>query len=373
MKPVAYGWILLSLIVAMSGCSLQSTPSATPASRPVVTLSSPAPGEPLELGQEISIQSTSVDSTGIARVELLVNGETVWVDANAQPQPNTPFIVAQPWQPQTPGRYIIQARAYNMDNAFGESLPLAVEVGSAVAEVIPAAPTATATAPGRIATATRRRPANTPQAPTPEESEETPVEEPTETPTEEPEGTPTPSPTPTPTPPPQEFEPTGLEPEGRFLDIWFELGGGDSRLGYPTEPEIADREYAQQYFEKGLMFWWDNPQNPDIIWVIDSPNADWQSGATSNRYSDTWKSADGEINCEEARETGPVRGFGKLWCERPELQTRLGRPREPERGSGGVPPYAQVQFFQGGVILHNPANAEVYVLFDQGDWQRFEY
>lgn len=160
MKPLSYGWILLSLIgIILPGCSLQeSPPSTSSASRPVVSLSSPVAGEPLEAGQEIKVQSTSVDPAGIARVELLVNGEAVWVDANAQPQPNAPFIVAQPWQPQTPGRYIVQARAYTVDNTPGESPPLSVEVVSAIAEVTPATPTATAPAPGRIATAT---PANT--------------------------------------------------------------------------------------------------------------------------------------------------------------------------------------------------------------------
>jgi hypothetical protein len=121
------------------------------------------------------------------------------------------------------------------------------------------------------------------------------------------------------------------------------------------------------------MYWWDNPDNPDTIWVLDTPAADWRSGKSSNRYDDTWQAADGDVSCEQAREGGPVRGFGKLWCERPELQSRLGHPREPERGSGGAPPYAQVQFFQGGVIIYNPANAEVFVLFEQGDWQRFDY
>jgi len=55
------------------------------------------------------------------------------------------------------------------------------------------------------------------------------------------------------------------------------------------------------------------------------------------------------------------------------LQTRLGNPRDYEGGSSGNPPFAHVQFFQGGVMIYNPLNAEVFVLFDQGDWQRFGY
>src|SRR5262245_49400866 len=99
MKPwqYFYGSLLLSLILAVSSCSLrENTPAAGQAGQPVVTISNPKPGEQVQPGQEIKVQSTAIDPAGIARVELVVNGETIWVDANAQPQPNTPFIVAHP-------------------------------------------------------------------------------------------------------------------------------------------------------------------------------------------------------------------------------------------------------------------------------------
>ena len=193
---------------------------------------------------------------------------------------------------------------------------------------------------------------------------------------------PTPSPTavlptstPTKTPTPGRYSATEFEPEGRFKEIWEELEGGDSRLGYPTQSEINDRDFAKQYFENGLMYWWDNPDGPDYIWVIDSPAADLRSGDRSNRYPDEWD-GDDDISCDAAAAnagTGPVRGFGWLWCERPELQARLGNPVETEAGSGGTPPFGRVLTFQGGLMLHNPLNAEVYVLFDQGDWRRFSW
>ena len=190
--------------------------------------------------------------------------------------------------------------------------------------------------------------------------------------------TPTPAPptsTPTATPTPGVYAPTGLEPEGRFAEIWEELGGGESRLGHPTQAEITDRDFAKQYFENGVMYWWDNPDEPDYIWVIDSPAEDLRSGPSSNRYLDEWD-GDEEVSCDAARENegkGPLRGFGWLWCQRPELQTRLGNPVEPEAGSGGAPPFGRVLTFHGGVMLVNPLNSEVYVLFAQGDWQRFRW
>ena len=184
-----------------------------------------------------------------------------------------------------------------------------------------------------------------------------------------------PLPTPSVTPTPGTCRSTGLEPEGRFNDIWLELGAGDSRLGYPTGPEISDRNFAKQFFERGMMYWWDNPDDPDFMWVIDAPEPDLKSGATSNRYPDEW-AGDDEYSCDQARsnaEKGPLRGFGWLWCQHPELQSRLGNPVESEAGSGGNPPFGRVQFFQGGVMLYIPKNAQVYVLFDQGDWQRFNW
>src|SRR5262245_32084654 len=173
--PFLYVWLLGSLILAISGCnSQQPNPTPGPTNLPVVTLSNPKPGEQLETGREIKVQSASIDPAGVARVELVVNGEPIWVDANAQPQPNTPFIVAQPWLPRGPGRYILQARAYNTNNLIGISAPLTVEVETVVAGVIPATaigegvtPPATNTSPpGVLATATATAPTTSAATPT---------------------------------------------------------------------------------------------------------------------------------------------------------------------------------------------------------------
>ncbi len=355
-------WMLTILFITGLACAIPGLNGSSDAP-PSVAISKPAAGQQLAVGQQTSIESVSIDPQGVARVELLINGQVVWVDANAQPQADTPFIVAQPWTPAVPGRYVVQVRAYNTGNTAGESPALTVEV--ATVEGASAGATATPAPDGAIsvsgATAT----------PTP-----LPTATPTPTALNAPSATPLPSPSPTitltPTPPPQTFEPTGLLPDGRFKDIWLELGSSNSRLGYPISPEITGRNYAKQFFEKGLMFWWDSPDDPDIILVLDSPSPDFSRGDTSNRYVDTWAGGE-EFACNEARNGGPVRGFGKVWCQHPELQTRLGLPSEPESGSGGRAPYAHVQLFQGGSMIYNPANNQVYVVFAQGDWLRFDY
>lgn len=360
--------ILLSLITACSIPGLSDSRSAGDAARPAVTISSPTNGQDFQLGSQVEVLSSAVDPQGIARTELVVDGEVVWVDANADPQPETPFIVAQPWTPAVPGSHVIQVTAYNADNVPGSSAPLTVNVAAPAAQ---AAEDIDTTAPEASA------PTNTPLSVLADAPTATSRPPATVTPAQTP-PTPTPAPptfTPTATPTPGVYAPTGLEPEGRFAEIWEELGAGESRLGYPTQPAFTDRDFARQYFENGVMYWWDNPEEPDYIWVVDSPADDLRSGESSNRYPDEWD-GDDEVSCDAARANdgkGPFRGFGWLWCQRPELQTRLGNPVEPETGSGGAPPFGRVLIFQGGVMLYNPLNSEVYVLFDQGDWQRFRW
>lgn len=365
------------MTVVTAACSvpgIQSTPQVV-GGGPQVTLSNPTPGQVYPAGSEVKVQSTSVDPDGVARVELLVNGEVVRIDANAHPEANTPFIVAQPWTPPAPGSFVVQVRVYDTANAATETAPLVVEIGSA-SQVAGPPPTPTPLpSPSPVPAVETATPLPLPaDSPTPAAASPEPEVE------HEEEDTPSPTPTryvpletPTATPTPGQFEPAGFEPQERFYEIWEEVGGGRSRLGYPTGPEITGQNYAKQYFERGLMVWWDNPDGADAIWVIDSPRPDLNSGLTWNRYVDTW-AGDDPFACDEARqngELGPMRGFGQLWCDRPELRQRLGRPWEREAGSAGNPPFSQVQFFQGGVMLSNPINAEVYVLFDQGDWLRF--
>jgi len=259
MNQLKYSYKLATIFIALVvlACAIPGLGDNS-TSQPAVAISSPSAEQKLEVGRETTVESVSVDAEGISRVELAINGETVWVDANANPEPDIPFIVAQPWTPEVPGTYIIQVNAYNTDNVAGESKPLTVEaVAVSAATVGEASPT-----PGETDVPVILSTQATDFVPTPAE---------TPTGTNSPPDTPTrPSVTPTDTPRSQAFASTGFEPEGRFNEIWLELGAGNSRLGYPIGPEIVDRNYARQHFENGLMFWWDNPEDPDDIWVMDT-------------------------------------------------------------------------------------------------------
>lgn len=342
----------------------------------------------LQVDQEIMIQSTSLHDRGITQVELLVNGEPTRLDSNPDPEPNTAYIVAQSWIPKAPGTYILQVRAYNTANISGESERITVSVVETIVIMTTLTPTPLATTTPALAVFTLTPlPSPTTAEPTPaplgtvttDESEKDVVVPVGTTSTavdlRAAEETPTPTLTPSATPTLPPFSPTGLEPEGRFAEIWTELGRGDSRLGYPTDDIIIDRDYAWQTFERGFMFWWDSPTEPDLIWVADAPENDYQRGHNWTHQADVWP---GEpiYSCEAAENNGPLgpmRGFGFVWCESQDIRTRLGSPTQAELGSGGHIPFSQAQFFQGGIMIYNPHAQQVLILFHQGDWQLVWY
>jgi hypothetical protein len=143
-------------------------------------------------------------------------------------------------------------------------------------------------------------------------------------------------------------------------------------LGYPTKAAINDRHYARQYFERGYLYWWDQPDGLGQIWSVEISQPGARQGFRwTGPYQDTWDGGD-SYSCDAARANpdGPIRGFGKLWCDNPEISKAIGAARGPEQGTGTTTSYGVVQFFQGGMMLYSPLDREVWVLFNEGTWQR---
>jgi hypothetical protein len=103
----------------------------------------------------VTVQSTSTDPSGIARVELLVDGNVVRTDTPPVVQPT--FTVIQTWK-ATAGSHTIAVRAFN--SASAESGPAAVAVA-----VLPS-PAAAPTSPATLAAPTSAPTAAPTQAPT---------------------------------------------------------------------------------------------------------------------------------------------------------------------------------------------------------------
>lgn len=181
-----------------------------------------------------------------------------------------------------------------------------------------------------------------------------------------------------PAPPPTQtgHQETGFEPDSVFVPLWEQLGKGAGALGYPLGTAIADRNYARQPFEHGFMFWWESPQDPQPIWVIYTADPLAASGDKWTRYDNRWVAGTPEFpaECPQAGPPlGPKNGFGITWCYETGVKEQIGLPRELEFGSGNTFPKGAVQFFQGGVMLENPADHQVWALLNGGGWYRLGY
>ncbi|MBN1873497.1 MAG: hypothetical protein JXA33_04640 [Anaerolineae bacterium] len=114
---------------------------------------------------------------------------------------------------------------------------------------------------------------------------------------------------------------------------------------------------AEQSFEHGRMFWLEQVPDLDrsVILVL------YEDG-NGERYDDTWTSEMPELDPALTPPAGlyqPVRGFGKLWRETPDVRERLGWALSPELGFDGVfqqqtteniPDVVYIESFDGQII-----------------------
>jgi hypothetical protein len=129
-------WSLLLLVTGLllAACSVVVSPS-----KPSVVIDTPPSGSQFHDGDTVSVQSTSTDPAGIARVDLLVDGNVVRSDT--PPAVQASFSVIQTWK-ATAGSHTIAVRAFNAANV--ESGPAAVAV-AVVPGAVAGAPTAAIT------------------------------------------------------------------------------------------------------------------------------------------------------------------------------------------------------------------------------------
>ncbi|MCB0194908.1 MAG: protein kinase [Anaerolineae bacterium] len=176
--------------------------------------------------------------------------------------------------------------------------------------------------------------------------------------------------------PSSEPTPTGFLPDNRFEPLWEKLGSGSSPLGYPLGQAIKQRNYARQPFERGFMYWWDSPNEPQPIWVVEAAGSNATKGESWQRYNNEWKAGMPEYppDCSTAAPpNGPKSGFGLIWCYQTGVKDSLGAPLEAEFGSGNVFDMSTVQYFQHGVMLDNPYDKQVWAFVDDNGWYRFSY
>jgi hypothetical protein len=131
--------------VLLIGAALACGP--TPAARAVsVAINSPGSGGSVAVGQEVMIDSTATASSGIARVELAINGIVERRDLPPSGNPVT-FRVSQPWTPSSVGQVTISVVAYDVGGASSDAATITLQVVES-AGVVPTAPPGATVVPG---------------------------------------------------------------------------------------------------------------------------------------------------------------------------------------------------------------------------------
>jgi len=169
------------------------------------------------------------------------------------------------------------------------------------------------------------------------------------------------------------FTPVSLATElpEPYHEVWRAVGGEKGSLGLPAAAAIS-RRYSVQEFDHGVIFFRDNKYNPAENWMYviywGSEGNDKTAGNSWVRYVDTWLAGDPALSCAEAAPlpVGPAGGFGRLWCEHPEVQAGLGAALAQEVNvKGGW------LDFEHGVMLYDIWNKRVFVLFENQHWRAF--
>lgn len=102
------------------------------APKPLVTIQSPVAGTPFQEGDDVAVQSTATDKSGIVRVELSVDGAVVRADAPPIAQGQISFSVIQTWK-AAPGNHTLSVRAFNASGTASDPVLVAITVASAAA------------------------------------------------------------------------------------------------------------------------------------------------------------------------------------------------------------------------------------------------
>jgi len=183
-----------------------------------------------------------------------------------------------------------------------------------------------------------------------------PAPTPTLTLTPFPTWTPAPNSTPMQTPSADAIVTCSFGPPAPFAEAWLDYL---NVLGCPTDV-ATEGNFAVQTFKDGYMF--DDLRNPNAqkIYVL------FPEG-TFAVYDDTWREGDPERPCNDIPipegRIHPKRGFGKVWCEHPEIQAKLPGAVADE---SGVTLLAQ-DFERGAMWANTPRG--VITFFADGTWK----
>jgi len=119
---VLAGLVAVTYVLALLACTLPGL--GTVGGKPTVNIIAPAAGTQVRIGETVTVQALTVDSLGIARVELWVYDTLV--GTQSLPQPVSTYQAALTWVADSPGSQVLLVRAYNTVGVASD--PAAVKV-----------------------------------------------------------------------------------------------------------------------------------------------------------------------------------------------------------------------------------------------------
>ncbi len=162
----------------------------------------------------------------------------------------------------------------------------------------------------------------------------------------------TPSPTFTTTRPPTPLSCTISLP-APYASRW--TPGIQARTGCPTQP-AKTLTLAVQIFQGGVMLWRSDERRIYVLFA----------DKTWNAFDDTWTGSMPDDSCPtvtvQAGQIKPKRGFGKVWCDQPNIRGKIGAATGIEVGNDS----ARVVAMERGLLV---GNGQVWFLFSDGRWE----
>lgn len=167
-----------------------------------------------------------------------------------------------------------------------------------------------------------------------------------------PTSTPTKIPQPTPTP-------TCPAVAGPFGVAWRSV---QEAIGCASSQVIVGLT-AEENFEGGKMLWREPVDYAQALVLFN--DATWEIVEHS-----PYTEGSPEFSCPDANTPSqcpptPKRGFGMIWCDRPEIRSRLGSATDCERSYQG-----STQQFERGFMLLSDSGA-IYIFYNSGHWEQW--
>ncbi len=148
-----------------------------------------------------------------------------------------------------------------------------------------------------------------------------------------------------------------MPPPGGFGTLFINTPAISGLIGCP-QGSVTSATSAEQAFERGTMIWLSGP-----IYVL-------YSDGRLQQYTDTFNASVDPASGGESPPSGliePVRGFGKVWRNNPDVRSGLGWGVAAEAGGS-----AAVLRFERGWMVDLTQRGDILVLADSaGTWQSY--